>query len=187
MLCLNFREAWQRETEKLGLHQNLLQIQNTPQHILIYEKRRRQSLFVERCFTLMRPLYHSKCVTPASIKTFILLLGYWFTCTYISFVSMCIYKVFFSRSKVCSQGLEGFWSRRQENGFDGRKMWLFSIRICYCGGKAVIHWSVSPEQGSDKCERNCGVSGKRCTAGLTEGFFPLNVFKCLLCLLGIKL
>lgn len=101
----------------------------------------------------MHLIYHSKCVTPASIKTGILLFGYLFVYTCISFISRLIYNISFAETKFVARDWRGFGLGGSSNGYDGRKIWLFSIRICYCGGKAVIHWSVSPEQGPDKCER----------------------------------
>lgn len=91
----------------LGLHEDLLQTQHSPQHIFIYkasEQKHHQSLFsvegrfaIRRDFTLMHPISRSKCITPASIKSCILLFGRLFPYIYIyiSFVSRCSYKVFF--------------------------------------------------------------------------------------------
>lgn len=131
----------------LGLHEDLLQTQHSLQQIFIYktsEQKHHQSLLsvngrfaIRRDFTLMHPISRSKCITPASIKTYILLFGNLFPYIYIciSFVSRCIYKVFF-KDKVCSQGLWRFWTGRQLQW-----MWWEGILIIPC--KDMLLWGYS--------------------------------------------
>lgn len=67
----------------LGLHEDLLQTQHSPQHIFIYKtskQKHHQSLLsfdrfaIRWGFTLMHPISHSKCITLAYIKTYSLVI-----------------------------------------------------------------------------------------------------------------
>lgn len=55
--------------------------------------------------------------------------------------------------KFVARDYGGFGLGVSYNRCDGMEFWLFRVMICYCRGRAVIHWSVSPEPGPDKRER----------------------------------
>lgn len=111
-----------------ALHQDILQTRHTAQHIFIYmksEHKHHQSLLsvdgrfaIRRGSALMHPISRSKRITPASIKTHILLFGELFPYIYIcfSFVSRCIYKVI--QSLYPGRGVEPGGSY---DGCDGRE------------------------------------------------------------------
>lgn len=136
-----------------GLPRDILKTRHTAQHIFIYKKSEHKHhpslLSVDGRFALMHPISRSKRITPASIKTHILLFGELFPYIYIcfSFVSRCIYKVIQS----LYPGIWGAWDQGAGMMDVMGGNLDYPVEVYVTVGEAVVHWSTEP--GQDECER----------------------------------